>query len=194
MKIQIIVGSTRQGRATPRVAAWVEKTAASVLDGVEVEKVDLMDYELPFFDDAMPPMANQDRHPASQTQKWLDKLAEADGYVFVVPEYNHGMPAALKNAIDFVDVQLKRKPVALVSHGVNGGARASEMAAQVLRSIGAVPIPEIVAINGMIGYSNLISEAGELLAESVQGAQSTLENTLASLVWYAEALKTATSL
>lgn len=192
MKIQIIVGSTRQGRATPRVAAWVEKTATSVLEDVEVEKVDLMDYELPFFDEVMPPMANQDRHPTSQAQKWLDKLAEADGYVFVVPEYNHGMPAALKNAIDFVDVQLKRKPVALVSHGANGGARASEMAAQVLRSnVGAVPIPEIVAINGMVGYGNLISENGELLAESVQGAQSPLENTLKSLVWYAEALKTA---
>lgn len=188
MNIQIIVGSTREGRATPRVAKWVEKTAR-VTQGDHVwEVVDLADYDLPLFSESLPPLGNTDRHPVEPAQKWLDKLADADGYVIVTPEYNHGMPAALKNAIDYVDHQLMRKPVAIVSHGSVGGARSAEMLAQVLRSnIGAIAIPETVSIVGMVGFAGLITEEGEL-TEKVAGAQKPLEDTLASIVWYTEAL------
>lgn len=189
MKIQIIVGSTRQGRATPRVAKWVSKGAEQSIDSVEIETVDLADYNLPLFDEPLPPLANQDRHPVEAAQQWLDKLSEADGYVFVTPEYNHGMPAALKNAVDYVDKQLRRKPVLIVSHGVVGGARSSEQLAQVLRSnVGAVPIPESITIVGMVGFSNLISEEGEALEDVAKSAESALGNALNSLVWYAKSL------
>lgn len=189
MKIQIIVGSTRQGRATPRVAKWVSKIADQTLGVVNIEMVDLADYNLPLFDEPLPPLANQDRKPVDIAKKWLDKLAEADGYIFVTPEYNHGMPASLKNAVDYVDTQLRRKPVMIVSHGVVGGARSSEQLAQVLRSnVGAVPIPESITIVGMVGFSNLISEEGEALEGVVKNAEGALGDALNSLVWYAKSL------
>lgn len=187
MKLLIITGSTRQGRATPRAAKWVEKTAQRTQSDHEWRYVDLEDYDMPFFNEPLSPLGNPDRHVEGTVKEWLDVLASADGYVIVTPEYNHGVPAVLKNAIDYIDRQLQRKPVAIVSHGVMGGARSGEMLAQVLRSnIGAVPIPETVTVAG--GVASLISEDGEL-SESAQGAQKPLDNTLASLVWYADALK-----
>lgn len=190
MKIQIIVGSTRPERATPRVASWVHNTATALLPEVTWEMVDLAEYPMPLFDEPLPPLGNKNRHPAPEVQKWLDTLARADGYVMVTPEYNHSMPAVLKNAIDYVDKQLTRKPVTIVSHGVAGGVRSSEQLAQALRSnIGAIPISDAVALNGMVGANNLISENGELLSETVQGAQKPLEKALESLVWYIKQLR-----
>lgn len=189
MKIQIIVGSIRQGRATPRVAKWVSKIAKQTIGDVELEIVDLADYTLPLFDEPLPPLANQNRQPTESARRWLDKLAEADGYVFVTPEYNHGMPASLKNAVDYIDTQLRRKPVMIVSHGAVGGARSSEQLAQVLRSnVGAVPIPESVTIVGMVGFSNLISEEGEALEDVAKSAEGALGSAVDSLVWYAKSL------
>lgn len=190
MKLLIIVGSTRQSRATPRVARWVEKTARDSHQDHEWQYVDLVDYDLPFFDEPLSPLGNPNRQVDGVVKQWLDLLASADGYVFVTPEYNHGMPAVMKNAIDYVDRQLQRKPAAIISHGVMGGVRSAEILAQVLRSnIGASPIPETVYISGPVGDKGLISEDGELVSESVKGSQRPLDNTLKSLIWYAEALK-----
>lgn len=190
MKLLIIVGSTRQARATPRVAKWVEKTALASQPDHEWQYVDLIDYDLPFFDEPISPLGNTDRHPEGNVKRWLDTLADADGFVFVTPEYNHGMPAVLKNAIDYVDRQLKRKPVAIISHGVVGGVRSAEQLGQVLRSnVGATPIPETVYVSGHVGNGAMISEDGELLDDAVRRSQKPLENTLASLVWYADAFK-----
>ena len=190
MKIQIIVGSTRESRATPRVATWVENTARAMQTDIEWEAVDLIDYDLPLFDEPLSPLGNPHRQVSGVVKDWLDKLTEADAYVIVTPEYNHGMPAVLKNAIDYVDRQLMRKPAAIISHGVMGGVRSAEQLGQVLRSnVGAIAIPETVYISGMVGARNLISEDGELIDDSVKGSQKPLDDTLASLIWYAEALK-----
>ncbi len=191
MKVQIIIGSTREGRTTPRVAKWVERTATAQLKDADVEVVDLADYDMPFFEEGLPPLANpESRVPHEAAQRWMGKLAEADGFVFVTPEYNHGMPAVLKNAIDHVDVQLQGKPATIVSHGVVGGVRSSEQLAQVLRSnVGALPIPEAVALVGMVGFNDLITEDGEANNESVKGAQGALESALASLGRYVRVLR-----
>lgn len=190
MKLLIVTGSTRQGRATPRVSAWVARTARAQFSEHDWQEVDLADFHLPFFDEALSPLGNPHREVTGEVKRWLDVLADADGYVVVTPEYNHSVPAVLKNAVDYVDRQLQRKPVAIVSHGVMGGARSAEMLAQTLRSnIGAIPIPETVTIAGGVGARNLISLDGELLDDSVKGAQQPLEKTLTALLWYAEALK-----
>ena len=192
MKIQIITCSVRDGRATPRVARWAENKARELWSDIEVEAVDLKTFALPLFTEDPSPLDNKDRQPAKNVQAWLDCLAEADGYVFVTPEYNHGMPSALKNALDFIDVQLQRKPVAIVAHGTVGGARSIEQLKLVLNSsIGAIPVPQTVTLVGPVSRGEMLSEEGEVLSPNLSGAQRALESTLENLRWYAEALKVA---
>lgn len=192
MKIQVIIGSTRPGRVSERIARWVANEAKPA--GIEVELVDLADYPMPFFDEAISPQYNPARTPGDAVKRWLDKLAEADGYVLVTPEYNRSYPAVLKNALDYVDFQLARKPVALVAHGSTGGAQAVGHLRGVLPGLLAVTVPKATFITGRAG--ELIDESGKLNAEAQAhpyGPAAALKATLADLQWYAAALAAARS-
>jgi NAD(P)H-dependent FMN reductase len=123
VKLQIILGSTRPGRAGEAVAKWTYKIA-SERDDVEVELVDVADYELPLLDEPTPPMMRQ--YTKDHTEKWSDKIGEADGYIFVAAEYNHSVAGGLKNAIDYLNHEWRNKSVGFVSYGSNGGSRAVE--------------------------------------------------------------------
>jgi NAD(P)H-dependent FMN reductase len=190
MKLGIIVGSTRQNRQTIKQARWVAVTAR-LLEGVEVEVLDLADYPMPFFAEPISPRFNPNRDIDPIAQKWLDKLAEQDAYVVVTPEYNHSIPGVLKNALDYVDFQLNRKPSAIVSHGAVGGARAAMHLKEILSEGKTVPIPNFVAMSQRIG--DVIDEEGNLaepLKSASYGPQTTLEAMLAELKWYSDALET----
>jgi len=122
-KIQIILGSTKPGRVGEGVAKWaydVLKTNPNL----EVELVDIADYNLPVFDEPMPPMMNN--YTKDYTKKWSQKIAQADGYIFVTPEYNHSIPGGFKNAVDFLNHEWKDKSIGFVSYGTAGGSRAVE--------------------------------------------------------------------
>src|SRR5580692_10561136 len=123
MKVQVIIGSTRPGRVSEKVAKWVALEAKELSD-TTVELIDLADYDLPFLDEAISPQFNPDRKPNPVAKKLLDKLAEGEAYVLVTPEYNRSYSAVLKNALDYIDFQFERKPVALAAHGSTGGAQA----------------------------------------------------------------------
>jgi NAD(P)H-dependent FMN reductase len=127
-RIAIIVGSTRPNRRSPAVAQWVYKAAqahAAVESGdTTVEVVDIVDYDLPLFDAPVPPAIGGVMNP--QAQKWAQTIGRFDGFIFVTPEYNHCVPASLKNAIDFVYREWNDKAAAIVSYGVDGGVRAGE--------------------------------------------------------------------
>lgn len=94
--MQVILGSTRQGRFGDTVGRWIY-AIASKRDDLCAELIDLRDWPLPFFNEARPPVSG---HLAAQAEAWAGKLAWADGYVIVTPEYNHGYAAVLKNALD----------------------------------------------------------------------------------------------
>jgi NAD(P)H-dependent FMN reductase len=122
--IQIIIGSTRQNRLGAQVAEWV-KTHAEAHDGINIEVIDLKEENLPFFDSPTPPMYAPDASPAGQA--WAKKIDAGDGFIFVTPEYNRGIPASLKNALDFLLAEWQEKPAAVVSYGwIDGGASASK--------------------------------------------------------------------
>lgn len=189
MKLGIVIGSTRQSRVTPRVAVWVEKTAKDTASDTEWSLIDLAEYDLPIMTEPLPPMAGERPELSDGTKRYLQDMNDVDGFVFITPEYNHGIPAALKNAIDLLDYQLMRKPVAIVSHGSVGGARANEQLRLVVNSnLGGLPIPQSVTFYGRV--PELIAEDG-VLAEGNEGTQSALNDTVESLVWYARALKAA---
>ncbi len=134
MKLAIILGATRPGRHTARVAEWVSEEAKN--KGANVELLDLLDYPLPFFNETVSPRYNADRTLSDEAKKWLTKLEEFEAFVVVTPEYNHSVPGVLKNAFDYVDWQLNRKPSAIVSHGTVGGARAAMHPQRYLQSSG----------------------------------------------------------
>jgi len=115
LKIGIIVGSTREGRVSPQVAEWVLKNGES-RDDIAFEIVDIKDYDLPFLGTADAPGIAQ----------WKEKIDSLDGFVFVTGEYNHSIPAALKNALDLAKEEWANKPAGIVSYGSLGGARATE--------------------------------------------------------------------
>lgn len=189
MKLGIVVGSTRQSRVTPRVAAWVEKTAKDSVSDSEWSLIDLAEYDLPMMTEPLPPMAGERPELSDGTKRYLRDMNDVDGFVFITPEYNHGIPAALKNAIDLLDYQLMRKPVAIVSHGSVGGARANEQLRLVVNSnLGGLPIPQSVTFYGRV--PELIGEDG-VLAEGNEGTQNALNDMVQSLVWHAHALKAA---
>lgn len=123
-KIQIITGSTRPGRVNKQVAEWVYDIASQRED-LDVELVDIADFNLPLFDEPISPAMGQ---PAvnEHTINWQAKVDEADGYIFVTPEYNHSVSGALKNAIDFAYPQWNNKAAGFVSYGSASGVRAVE--------------------------------------------------------------------
>jgi NAD(P)H-dependent FMN reductase len=187
-KIAVVVGSTRQGRQTDRLAKWAAKEIAK---HAETEVLDLRDYPMPFLDEAVSPRYNPERKPDAQTKKWLDKLADFDGYVFVTPEYNRTTSAVLKNAIDVLDYQLEQKPVALIGHGSSGGAQAIASLRMALPGVGAVTVPQALFFSDRLAES--ISDDGELkedIKSRPNGPQTNLESQVQSLLWYTEALHT----
>lgn len=189
MKIAIVVGSTRSNRVSLRQAKWLSNVAAKVAGEHQWKLVDLEDFDLPFMTESLPPMAGKRPELSDGTKKYLETMNQADGFIIVTPEYNHGIPAPLKNAIDLLDYQLMKKPVLIASHGVVGGARANEQVRLIVNSnLGGIPVPASLTFHGRVGQS--ISEDGELVGEhevDLAAAQAGIK----SLVWYAAALKTA---
>jgi NAD(P)H-dependent FMN reductase len=143
-KIEVIIGSTRAGRFSERVATWVVQYLTAH-GGFDVEVVDLRDYPLPFFDAAAPAMTQPD-YPNPEVARLGRKIDEADGFVVLTAEYNHGYPAVLKNAMDHTFVEWRRKPVAFVGWGNVGGARAIEQLRQVVVEFEMAPLRHAVHI------------------------------------------------
>ncbi|MES2876622.1 MAG: NAD(P)H-dependent oxidoreductase [Patescibacteria group bacterium] len=122
--IQLIIASTRQNRLGAQVADWV-KTHAGAHEELNIEVVDLLEENLPFYDSAVSPMYAPDTSAAGKA--WAEKIEQGDGFIFVTAEYNRSIPASLKNAIDFLYSPWLTKPAAIVSYGwIDGGAAASK--------------------------------------------------------------------
>ncbi|QKW25665.1 NAD(P)H-dependent oxidoreductase [Streptomyces seoulensis] len=144
-KLEIIVASTRPGRIGPSVARWIEAEAVAHAGFAEVEVVDLAEVDLPFMNEPHHPRLGRYTH--QHTRDWSAKVAEADAFVFVMPEYNYGYNAELKNAIDYLHNEWKYKPVGLVSYGgVSAGTRAAQMIKQVVTTLKMTPVFEAVSI------------------------------------------------
>jgi NAD(P)H-dependent FMN reductase len=144
LRIGIITGSTRPNRKSPDVARWVLDIATKRNDA-EYELVDIQDFELPLLDEPTPPSMGKYQKP--HTQRWAAKIASFDAFVFVTPEYNHGIPAALKNAIDFLFAEWNHKAAGFVSYGSAGGVRAVEHLRLVLAEVMVATVRAQVALS-----------------------------------------------
>jgi len=144
-KIQVIIGSTRQKRFSEKPARYIFDELSKRPD-VVCELVDLRDWPLPFYDEPVSPASNKGNYANELGRKWAAKVGEADGYIMVTPEYNHGYPAVLKNAIDWVFPEWNGKPVGFIGFGNVGGARAIEQLRQVVIELQMLPIRNAIHI------------------------------------------------
>ncbi|MEU9828885.1 NADPH-dependent FMN reductase [Micromonospora chersina] len=143
--LQIIIASTRPGRLGLPVAEWIHAVAVKHGGFDEVELVDLAEWNLPFMDEPNHPRLRRYEH--QHTRDWSATIDRADAFLIVMPEYNYGYTAPLKNAIDYLAHEWAYKPVGLVSYGgVSAGTRAAQMIKQVLTTLKMTPIPEAVHI------------------------------------------------
>jgi len=151
MHIAIVTGSTRPGRNNIAVARWVLQLAAKRRDA-DFELVDIADYRLPLLDEPIPPVLGRYSH--GHTKRWAAKIATFDGYVFVTPEYNHGISAALKNAIDYLYAEWNHKAAGFVSYGGAGGTRAVEQLRLVMGNLMVADVTAQVALSLFTDFEN----------------------------------------
>jgi NAD(P)H-dependent FMN reductase len=143
LKIAIILGSTRPDRNGEAVAHWVNELAQKRTDA-EFELIDLAEVNLPFLDEAIP--ASQGKYEHEHTKLWSKRIAAFDAFVFVAPEYNHGISAALKNAIDFLYKEWNNKAAGFVGYGSLGAARSIEHLRMVMAELQVATVRAQVAL------------------------------------------------
>ncbi len=145
LKIALILGSTRDARFAPIPAEWLLAQAASRSD-VQLELVDLKDFDLPLFNER----ASNAWMPSADPRAvaWQQRIGEFDGYIVVTAEYNHSITGALKNAFDQAYVEWAHKPIGFLAYGGVGGARAVEHARNIAVELQMVPVRTGVHIGG----------------------------------------------
>lgn len=182
--IKIIVGSTRPGRFGIQPAEWLLAQAKGI-DGVEFELVDLAEVNLPLLDE--PRQASDRVYTHEHTKQWSALIDEADGFVFVTPEYNHSMPAALKNAIDFLYYEWHYKPLCFLGYGgPAGGTRAVEHLRALASTLNMYDLREQLLLHV---YSKNLDENGRY---QFTGQQATAGKTmLTQLVFWAKKMQPA---
>jgi NAD(P)H-dependent FMN reductase len=158
----IIVASTRPGRVGLPVAEWFEARALGQGD-FDIDLADLKEIDLPFLDEPKHPRLREYEH--QHTKDWSARVEAADAFVFVIPEYNYGFNAPLKNALDYLNAEWNFKPVGLVSYGgVAAGTRAAQMIKQVVTTLKMMPLFESVSIPFVAQF---LDEHGALVPNDV---------------------------
>lgn len=178
--VVVIIGSTRPGRVGAAVGQWMEQVAVDH-GGFTVEMADLAQINLPLLDEPNHPRLR--RYVHEHTKAWSALIERADAVIAVMPEYNYGFNAALKNAIDYLFHEWAYTPVGLVSYGgVSGGTRGAQMLRQVFSALNtmvstpAVTIPFVaqsVDENAVFHPSQIVQDsASQMLDELVRLEQA----------------------
>lgn len=187
-KIGIIISSTRDTRFADKPAKWL-LDHAKTRDEFDVELIDLRDFDLPFFNEPASNLWMPSSDPKAVA--WQNKIAQFDGFIFLVAEYNRSIPAALKNALDQAYVEWNRKPAAYVGYGAVGAARAIEQLRLINVELQMVPVRAGVHIQGADFFAvSPLGANGEM--ETIEGnLLSGLEDLFSNLAWWANATKAA---
>jgi NAD(P)H-dependent FMN reductase len=173
-RLTVIIGSTRTGRVAAAIGQWFVGRARSY-QAFDVEVADLAAVNLPMLDEPKHPRLRQYTH--QHTRDWSALIDRADAVVFVTPEYNHGYPAPLKNAIDFLHEEWADKPVGFVSYGgVSAGTRSVQQLKPVVTAVGMIPVIDMVNIpfvtqflddNGRLEANDVMNQAAERMLDDL---------------------------
>lgn len=188
-KIAIIVSSTRQTRFADVPTAWI-KAQAEARGDIDVEVVDLRDFPMPFFNEVASNAWAPTQDPTAQ--KWQKKVAEFDGYIFVLAEYNRSITGALKNALDQAYVEWARKPFGAIGYGSMGAANALGHLQNIGVELQMVPVRNNVRIGGSDFFKVHSGFGGSGNLADIEGAIAPAAKAmLDDVVWWAKATKTA---
>jgi NAD(P)H-dependent FMN reductase len=185
LKIAIVISTTRDTRFGHKPAKWVHDIAARRGD-IDAEIVDLRDFPMPFFNEVASNAWAPSQNPVAQ--RWQKKVAEFDGFVFVTAEYNHSMPAVLKNALDYAYPEWNKKAAGFVGYGGVGGSRAVEQLRLVAAELQLATIRTGVYIQGA-DFMAVWKNGSEL--KDIPHLQPNVNEMLDQLVWWTRALKVA---
>ncbi len=186
LNIPIILGSVREGRKSEAPAKYILEKVKSA--GHTTQLVDFKEMPLPFYNGSTVPVVYfKTKYPNENAERWSQIARAADAFIIVSPEYNHGYPAVLKNALDWGYLEFEKKPFGLigVSNGSTAGARMIEHIRPIIQNFNAMSIRETVMIGPIAKY---FDDSGKLLDDSLN---KKIDGLLASLTWWAEALKRA---
>ena len=190
LHISVIVGSTRKNRFSEKPARWIFEEAKK-REGVEAELLDLRDYPLPFYDEPVgASMLDGTNYTNDVAPQWAKKVAAADGFIIVTPEYNHGYSAVLKNALDYTYKDWNNKAVGFVSYGGVGGARSVEQLRLVCVELQMAPVRNAVHIPGSTFFPILMGKAEWKPLEDAS-LMNAAGGMLDQLLWWTKALKAA---
>jgi NAD(P)H-dependent FMN reductase len=190
LNLKIIIGSTRPGRAADRVVPWISQLAREH-GAFDVDVLDLRDWSLPVFGETFATLGDPANPTFSEPEvrRWNDAIADGDAYLFLTPEYNHSIPAVLKNAIDsvFATFAFRNKPAAFVAYsgGIGGGIRAVEHLAHIAIEAELVPLRNTVVIPYVTAA---FGPDGEPADDRTRAAAKI---TLDDLAWWAAVLRRA---
>lgn len=182
IKIGIITGSTRDARVNVQVAEWVKSIANQHTD-IEVELVDIKEYNLPKFNEPIPAIMSQE-YQAPEAKEWSKKINELDGFVFVTPEYNRAITSGLKDAIDYLYSEWNNKAAGIVSYGSTLGVSAANN----LRLI--LTVPKVATVATQPGLSLFTDFEDMSTFKPAPFHEETIKTMLNEVVAWSTALKT----
>jgi NAD(P)H-dependent FMN reductase len=186
--ISVIIGTTRPNRFSEKPARWIRDHLARRPD-LDVRLLDLRDFPMPFFDEAITPgMPGRAAYENEAVKRWTAEIATADGFVFVTGEYNFNPPAVLKNAIDYVYPEWNRKAAAFVGYGSVGGARAVQALRLAVDECQMMPVRRAVhlPIDALMAHY----KGGDVEA-ALKNSDPAADLMIDDLLWWTEALKAA---
>ena len=164
-KVKVILGSVRTGRIGKPVADWVMRRAQEYDGDLEFELIDLKEVNLPFLDEPAPARRGHD-YVHEHTKRWSKMIKDADALVIITPEYNHGYPPVLKNAIDFLYKEWNDLPVGLVGYGGGGATHSIRQLREVMELVKMKVLEYQVTIARIW---EALDENGNVKPENIQG-------------------------
>jgi NAD(P)H-dependent FMN reductase len=186
MKIKVIISTTREGRFADKPAQWVMDHLGSRED-MELDLIDLRDHPLPFFEGGSPARAPRE-YISPEVERFAKRVDEADGFIVLLAEYNHGYSAVLKNAMDYTFVEWNHKPMSFVGWGNVGGARAIEQLRLVAVEFEMAPLRHAVHIPGPVMMEARQSDDVTTVFEPLVPRLDLLAD---DLMWWTQALAAA---
>lgn len=186
LKIAVIISSTRDARFGEKPAQWILDKAKERPE-LDVELVDLRDFDLPFFNEAASNLWMPSQDPKAVA--WQNKISEFDGYIFVVAEYNRSITGALKNALDQAYVNWNKKPFGVVGYGTVGAARAVEHLRTIGTELQMVSTRSAVHIGSGDFFTVWGGGANQPISAIEQSIGPSAKDMLDQLVWWGQATK-----
>lgn len=180
LRIAVVIGSTRPGRKGEAVGRWVHELAQG-REGAEYEIVDLKAYDLPLLSEPTVPGAANRQYEVPQTRAWSEAIDSYDGYVWVTPEYNHGVPGAMKNALDVLYPEWGYKGFGIVSYGADGGTRSTEQWRGIIANVMGTVIRHQVALYEFLEWPDDVFTPEERRPDELDRMLGLLERTTQAL-------------